>query len=319
VGRVRTVGLEEEQAAERSVVGGKAAGLMRFVPRLPRDCYIPAGFAVTTSAYRVHLLGEVGEKIGKAIDRCGSVAEVSRLARAAILGSALPDEVAEAVARAHSELGDPRLAVRSSAILEDGPESSLAGQFDTYLGVRGLDELLDRIRWIWASLWNAPALRLLSAAGRPPLTAAMAVLVQELVPTRCAGVMFTRDPAGNPDMVLINAAWGLGEGVSRGEVAGDLFWVDRLSGEIRAAQSGHASRQIVTDPERRGTLAVALPETLRDRPCLDETELERLTRLAGRIDEIEARAMDVEFGFDEAGRLVLFQLRPAPTAGDGSA
>jgi pyruvate,water dikinase len=319
MGRVRTVGLNEEAAAERSVVGGKALGLMRFASRLPRDCRIPHGFVVTTSAYRVHLLGEVGEKIDRAIERGGSEAEISRLARAAILGSPLPDEVAEAVARAHAEFGDRRLAVRSSAILEDGPESSLAGQFDTYLGVRGLDELLDRVRWTWASLWNAPALRLLAGSGRSPLTAGMGVLVQELVATRSAGVMFTRDPAGRPDMVLINAAWGLGEGVSRGEVSGDLFWVHRERGEISAVQPGHACRQIVADPERRGTLAVELPARLRGRPCLDEPRLERLAELARRIDEIEARAMDVEFGFDEEGGLLLFQLRRAPTSGEAPA
>ena len=316
VGRVRTVPLDDEAAAERSVVGGKAVGLMQFAPRMPRDCRIPHGFVVTTSAYRMHLLGEVGDKIRLAIERGGSEAEVSRLARAAILGSPLPEEVADFVARAHAGLGEQRLAVRSSAILEDGPESSLAGQFDTYLGVRGLDELLDRIRWTWASLWNASALRLLAGAGRSPLAAGMAVLVQELVVTRSAGVMFTRDPAGRPDMVLINAAWGLGEGVSRGEVSGDLFWLDRAHGEIVAVQPGHASKQIVPDPERRGTLAVELPARLRGRPCLDETRLERLADLARRIDEIEARSMDVEFGFDEEGGLVLFQLRRAPTTGE---
>jgi len=315
VGRIRAVRLDDDAAAERSVVGGKAVGLMRFAARLPRGCRIPHGFVVTTSAYRLHLLGEAGERIRRAIDRGGSEAEVSRLARAAILGSPVPGEVAEAVTRAHAELEGRRLAVRSSAVVEDDPESSLAGQFDTYLGVLGIDELLDRIRWVWASLWNAPALRLLAGAGRSPLAARMAVLVQELVDTPCAGVMFTRDPAGRPDLALINAAWGLGEGVSKGEVSGDLFWIDRDSGEIVASQPGYASKQIVADPQRRGTLAVELPARLRGRPCLDEARLRRLAVLARRIDEIEARAMDVEFGFDEKGDLLLFQLRRAPTAG----
>jgi hypothetical protein len=317
-GRARTVRLDDDAAAERSLVGGKAVGLMRFATRCPRGCRIPAGFVVTTSAYRLHLLGEAREKIETAIDRGGSESEVSRLARAAILGAPVPAEVAEAVARTHGEFGDRRLAVRSSAILEDGPESSLAGQFDTYLGVRGIDELLDRIRWTWASLWNASALRLLTTAGRSPLAAGMAVLVQELVATRAAGVMFTRDPAGDPNQVLINAAWGLGEGISRGEVSGDLFWLDRERGEVVAVQPGHARSRIVPDPERRGTLAVALPPGLRGRPCLDETGLEQLVDLARRIDEMEKRAMDVEFGFDETGGLVLFQLRRAPTTGDPS-
>ena len=145
------------------------------------------------------LLGETGEKLRQAILDGGDEARLSRRCRAAILSGAVPDEVHDAIAAAYVELGEPRVAVRSSATIEDAPLASLAGLFDTYLGVRGLPDLLDRIRWAWASLWNARALATLSAAGMSPLRAAQAVLVQEVVETRSAGVLFSRDPAGRPE------------------------------------------------------------------------------------------------------------------------
>ena len=159
--------------------------------------------------------------------------------------------------------------MRSSATIEDDAESSLAGQFDSYLGVGDLDEVLDRIRWTWASLWNPRALRLLTSTGRSPLTASMAVLVQELAETESAGVMFTRDPAGQAGTLLVNAAWGMGEAISLGEIPGDLFWVDRERGESLAVRPGRATRRIILDPESRGTLAVDLPSELRSRLCLE--------------------------------------------------
>jgi pyruvate,water dikinase len=312
IGRVLTLDLEDAENGQRALVGGKACGLMRFSRALPGNIRIPGGFVVTSSAYRLHLLGEADQKIRRIIDHGGTEAEVSRLARAAILGAPLPDEVAEAVAAAQEALGTRRLAVRSSATVEDDSESSFAGLFDTALGVDGLDELLDRIRWAWASLWNARALRLLAASGRSPLSANMAVLVQELAITRSAGVMITRDPAGRGETLLVNAAWGLGEAISLGEIPGDLFWVDRRSGETVALRPGRATRRIILDPERRGTLAVDLSPELRSRLCLDDGQLSRLAELARRIDKYETGPMDVEFGFDEEGALVLFQIRRAP-------
>ena len=124
---------------------------------LPAHARIPRGFVVTTASYRLHLLGETGEKLRLALESEDAPA-ISRKARAAILAGELPEEVVRAVREAFERLGAPRLAVRSSATLEDGPIGTLAGMFDTYLGVTGLDDLLDRLRWSWASLWNSRAI-----------------------------------------------------------------------------------------------------------------------------------------------------------------
>jgi pyruvate,water dikinase len=303
--------LDSHGVAPRGQVGGKAAGLLRHGTGLPGGCRVPLGFVVTASAYERHLLGGASRKIGREIERGADGSDISRLARAAILGSPVPREIAAAVEEAHQPLRDRRLAIRSSASAEDAPEGSLAGQFDTYLGVHGLEELLDSLRWSWASLWNVHALRLLGESGGSALDARMAVLVHELVPSRSAGVMFTRDPSGGPDTVLVNATWGLGEAISQGLVCGDLFRVRRSTGETTNVEPGNPQRQIILDPERWGTLTVDLPAELVGKPCLDGEQLARLAELARQLERIDPRALNVEFGFDPEGELVLFQVRRA--------
>jgi len=293
---------------DRALVGGKASALIEVLRALPAGCRTPRGFAVTSAAYRLHLIGEIGEKL-----RLASAAEgeagVSRQARAAILSGEIPDEVQEAVADAFDGLASPRMAVRSSATIEDGSIGSLAGLFDTYLGVTGRAELMDRIRWIWASLWNARALAALAATGQSPLRASQAVLVQELIDTTAAGVLFSRDPGGRPDTLLINGTWGLGEGISQGEVAGDLFWVRRSTGELLASEAGGATSRIALAPHGIGTVELPLSPTQAETRCLDPDQLVRLAALARALEDVTGRAQDVEFGFDHAGALVVFQMR----------
>jgi pyruvate,water dikinase len=293
---------------DRALVGGKAHALIDVRDAMPQGCRVPRGFVVTSAAYRLHLLGETGEKLRVAVDEADENA-VSRRARAALLSGEVPDEVREAIRTAYEALSAPRLAVRSSATMEDGPLGSLAGLFDTYLGVTGFDELLDRVRWAWASLWNARAVSTLGSMGLSPLRAGQAVLVQEMIETRSAGVLFSRDPSGRPDTLLINAAWGLGEGISQGELAGDLYWVRRSTGELMASETGRAPHRIELAPHGIGTIEVPLPPEQEGRPCLTAAELTRLAVLARALEDVTGRAQDVEFGFDHGGGLVVFQMR----------
>ncbi len=298
-----------ETRCGRSLVGGKAHGLLAIQAVLPSECRIPRGFVVTSSAYRLHLAGERGERLFEAARGLADEAALARSARAILLSGELPDEVVDAVKRHLEPLGSARLAVRSSATAEDGPTGSFAGLFDTQLGVRGIHELLRRIRLSWASLWSARALRALRALGFSPLQESQATLVQEMVETRSAGVLFSRDPAGRPDALLVNATWGLGEAISQGEVPGDLFWVRRSTGEVIATEPGKGAGMVVLDSEREGTREIPLPADLADRPCLSADELGRLAELARCLEEATGRAQDVEFGFDEGDRLVVFQVR----------
>ena len=302
------VPLSSEAPRERALVGGKAQALIDIRDAVPEGCRVPRGFVVTSAAYRLHLLGETGEKLRLAVEEADENS-TSRKARAAVLSGDVPDEVKDAIEAAFETLGADRFAVRSSATIEDGPLGSLAGLFDTYLGASGFDELLDRIRWAWASLWNARALAALSSMGLSPLRASQAVIVQEMIETRSAGVLFSRDPSGRPDTLLINATWGLGEAIAQGELAGDLFWVRRSTGELIACETARSSHRIEVAPHGIGTVEVPLPPDQRGRSCLTASELVRVAALARALEDMTGRAQDIEFGFDHGGGLVIFQLR----------
>jgi pyruvate,water dikinase len=141
------------------------------------------------------------------------------------------------------------------------------------------------------------------------LRAGQAVIVQEMIDTRSAGVLFSRDPSGRSDTLLINAAWGLGEGISQGELAGDLFWVRRSTGELIASESGRITHRIELAARGMGTVEVPLLPEQRGQPCLTAPELARVAHLARSLENATGRAQDVEFGFDHDGALVVFQTR----------
>ena len=127
--------------------------------------------------------------------------------------------------------------------------------------------------------------------------------------TKVVGPEFSRDPAGRPDTILVNAAWGLGEGISQGELNGDLFWVSRSTGELIASECCGGNVRITLDPEKPGTMEETIPAEMAQRPCLDSDDLSRLASLARALEEATGRSQDVEFGFAADGTLMVFQVR----------
>jgi len=121
--------------------------------------------------------------------------------------------------------------------------------------------------------------------------------------------LFSRDPSGRPDTMLINATWGLGEAIAQGELAGDLFWVRRSTGELIACETSRAAHRIELAPQGMGTIEVPLTPEQHGRPCLTAPELAEIAALARALEDVTGRAQDIEFGFDHAGCLVVFQLR----------
>lgn len=294
--------------ADVALVGGKAAGLLRAIPFLPDGCESPAGFVVTTAGFLRHLAGPCGERL-RAASAAAAPEEMAGAARAAILDTPVPQEIRDAIRSGAVGIEGDRYAVRSSSTVEDGPDAGLAGQFDSFLGVRGVEAVIDRVRWVWASLWNERAIRVLAARGATPRDARQAVIVQRSIETRVAGVLRTRDAGGSPDAVLINAHWGLGAGISQGEFAGDLYWVRRTDGSPIAFDLAAESGRVVPSLDGTGTLVESLPHELSGRPCLGESELRRLAELARDLEGATGRTHDVEFGFGECDELYVFQVR----------
>ncbi|MCC2334947.1 PEP/pyruvate-binding domain-containing protein [Cellulomonas wangsupingiae] len=214
-----------------------------------------------------------------------------------------PAALHDALAPALDALGEPPVAVRSSAGDEDTPGASAAGQHETVLAVRGVDQVADAVRTCWASLDSARATAYRratpGAAGEP----VMAVLVQRLVDAQVAGVMFT---PGAPDgTTRIEASWGLGAGVVGGTVTPDAYAV-AADGTVARTVADKRSRT-----DRRGTQVVSTPVAAADRhrPCLDDTTAARLALLGRRVSEVLGGAQDVEWAVVDGEPWVL-QARP---------
>jgi pyruvate,water dikinase len=237
----------------------------------------------------------------------------------------VPDAVRDEIAARYAELGEPPVAVRSSALGEDGAEATFAGQQETYLWVRGAEHVCDAVRDCWVSLYSPPAItyRARLAADEP----AMGVAVQLMVDAEISGVLFTCNPvSGDPSMVAVNASWGLGLAVVGGEVTPDDYLVSKVTREVVREHVHDKEVEYVPDAAGRGAVRVAVPEERRAVACLDAAALDALVDVAGRIERYFGSHQDVEWALARDGSLFILQSRPvtalpqrAPAPAAGSA
>ncbi len=212
-----------------------------------------------------------------------------------------------------ARLCTPGLAVRSSAIGEDGTTASFAGQLISLLNVRGLDGVLSAITAVWASGQTESARRYrarMGIMGEPRV----AVIVQELIPAEVAGVLFTVEPmSGSRERWIIEASWGLGEAVVGGLVTPDHYTI-APTGELLGRQLGNKERMIALD-EQGGTheMVVADAGRMQD-ACLDEEALSRLVALGAACEQLFGPGQDIEWAWCD-GKLFLLQCRPVTRGG----
>jgi hypothetical protein len=300
-------------SAGLSQVGGKGASLARMAAAgLP----VPPGFHVTTAAYRQFVAEHnLQEQILTAVyaataDQPATLEEASSRIGQLFAQRAMPEDIAEAIRRAYAELGegDVPVAVRSSAIAEDLPSASFAGQQETYLNIRGTEAVLEAVKKCWASLWTARAIAYRARQGIAPDAAALAVVVQELVLADVAGILFTANPAdGKSGEIVINAAWGLGESIVSGAVTPDTLTVEKKSGRIIRRET--ADKQTMVVRAEFGTREAPVPSSQSKRPVLADAQAEELAELGVRIEKMYEMPMDIEWALRE-GRVFILQARP---------
>ncbi len=313
-------------AADVASAGGKAASLGELTRAGLR---VPAGYVVTASAFGLAVAaldpdGAVRDEIARLpADDVDAIGRLAAGVRAAIVSAPLPPEVAAEITAAHDGLDAVAVAVRSSATLEDSPEASFAGLQDTYLAVRGVDAVLDRVRSCWASLYNDESVAYRRRMGLAEHGLGMAVVVQRMLSTRAAGVMFTRSPVtGDRSVVAIEGTWGLGSALVAGEVTPDSFTVSKVTGEITGRRIGAKLRLHSFVPHEPGVLVLAMPAALRGRPCLTDDEARALALLARQVEEHFGSPQDIEWALlgddpacpplhgEIADRIMLLQSRP---------
>jgi len=276
--------------------GAKAAHLSRLTP----SYRIPPGFCVTAAAYARWA----------ALTGSGNPA----LPPQAIL-PALYNDLASAYRGLAAMCGvaDPSVAVRSSAVDEDGATHSFAGQYETYLNIVGVDAVAEAVVRCWASVHTARALAYRQGQGLSVAGARLAVLVQQLVPADTAAVVFSANPVtGSRHEVVINAGWGLGESIVSGAVTPDTYVVRKS--DLAVVSRAIAENRRMTVLALAGTQEVPVPRQQQKPPSIDDSQVVELARLSMALESAMGWPVDIECAY--RGRdLYLLQCRPITTLG----
>jgi pyruvate, water dikinase len=308
----------------KSEVGGKGASLGEMTGAgLP----VPPGFVLTAGSFRAchhahdldailvqHLDGLEVEDTDMLAQRCASI-------RDAITAMPLLPEIHDALGRAYAELcstsgvTDVPVAVRSSATSEDSPDASFAGEHDTYLWVRGTEDVIDAVRRCWASLFTDRATAYRVEMGYEHRSVEMSVVIQKMVRPIAAGVAFTLNPSdGDRSQICIDSAWGFGEGVVSGEITPDNFLIDKVLFEIGKRNISNKAHEFVLNGQDRVEKVPTDPDRA-TAPSLTDGQIKAIARLAKTAEKHYGCPQDIEWAVDadiadDGHTVVLLQSRP---------
>ncbi|MDD2177353.1 phosphoenolpyruvate synthase [Acidovorax sp. D2M1] len=329
------VPFENLRMTDVEAVGGKNASLGEMISQLPQGVRVPTGFATTAHAFREFLAYDgLADRISaklKSLDTedVRALAQVGAEIRAMVEAQPFPADLQKAIADEFAKLsaGNPAasFAVRSSATAEDLPDASFAGQQETFLNVVGIDEVMHKMKEVFASLYNDRAISYRVHKGFEHDVVALSAGVQRMVRSDlgAAGVMFTIDTeSGFEDVVFITSSYGLGETVVQGAVNPDEFYVHKpmlQAGKkalIRRNLGSKLIQMVFSSAEEKaasGKLVktVDVPTEQRNRYSLTDADVEQLARYALVIEQHYGRPMDIEWGKDGTdGQLYILQARP---------
>jgi pyruvate,water dikinase len=314
-----------------SIVGGKNASLGEMInAALP----VPPGFAVTAYSYERYIQEKkIAEQIYQIITETVTNPNdpkqydfASKKIRELIEKTPMPQDIENAIRAAYAdlnkrlELKNTFVAVRSSATAEDLPDASFAGQQETFLNVKGADDLIDKVRKCWSSLFTPRAIFYRNEKGFPHEKVFISVGVQKMVNSRAAGVMFTINPVtGNRDEIVIEGNFGLGETVVSGVVNPDDFVIDKNSIVIKERRIARKTVKYVRDPKTGKTIHVDIPQEEQKIVCISDKEIYKLSELAKRIEKHYGKPMDIEWAIDQdlsyPENMMLVQARPETVFG----
>ncbi|WP_456423802.1 phosphoenolpyruvate synthase [Thermococcus sp.] len=326
---------EELSKKDVPLVGGKGANLGELTNAgIP----VPPGFCVTAEAYK-YFVENVKVEDGRTlqewimdiisktnVDDSKQLQENTAKIREKIVSMEMPEEIAREIEDAYKKLSQRfgkeavYVAVRSSATAEDLPEASFAGQQETYLDVYGVDDVIDKVKKCWASLWTARATFYRAKQGFDHSKVYLSAVVQKMVNSEKSGVMFTANPVtNNRNEIMINASWGLGEAVVSGSVTPDEYIVEKGTWKIKEKFIAKKEVMVVRNPETgKGTVFVKVAEYLGpewvEKQVLTDDQIVEVAKLGAKIEEHYGWPQDIEWAYDkDDGKLYIVQSRPITT------
>ncbi len=307
-----------------ALVGGKCASLGELIQAGVR---VPPGFAMTTGGYREFMAESgLGREVNLLLQKldCTDLDAVERASatiRAAIEAQPFSPELEDLVAESYRRLSvrcclpAVPVAVRSSATAEDLPGASFAGQQDTFLWIRGADEVLAHMRRCISSLYSSRAIAYRANRGYRDEQMAISVGVQKMANSFTAGVMFTLHPGnGDRSMMVIDSNFGFGESVVSGEVTPDHFVVNKVTLDIVERTISQKQLCYTVDLQRQVSHAVEVPFERQNVQSLIDDEVTELAWMGKQIEKHFGRPMDIEWAVDKdlpsGGNIFILQARP---------
>ena len=305
------------------IAGGKGANLGELTQAgIP----VPPGFVVTSETYKKFMMdtgifNSVMDILDQTdINNTKELQEAAEEIKRIVIETPIPEDISTYIIEAYNQLSqkvgvdEADVAIRSSATAEDLPEASFAGQQDTFLHVQGIDNVIEYVRKCWASLFEARAIFYREENNFEHSQVYIAVVVQQMVDSEKAGVMFTVNPSTGENIALIEGSWGLGESVVSGTVTPDNYVVSKENNELLNITVSD-KKTMFTNDENGTSIQVDVPEDKRNERVLSDEELEKLVEMAKRVEGHYGKPQDTEWAF-HGGNLFLLQSRPITTLGD---
>jgi len=319
-----------------SIAGGKGANLAEIYNL---KISVPQGFVVTAQAYNYFLEkaginGKIKEILeGIKYEDTENLDEATSKVRELITDCKFPEEMKEEILEAYETLGsdeevknavgvhdilkknvnDEFVAVRSSATTEDLEGASFAGQQDTYLNVKGTKDLLENIKKCFASLFTPRATYYRNKKGFKHEEASLAVVIQKMVDSNKSGVIFSKDPSSGKENIIIEAVWGLGEGIVSGQITPDRYVIEKSEDSLEIKEKEVGKKKIAITRDSSGKKEVIkLKDEISERQVLKEHEIKKLAQIALKLEDHYKKPQDIEFAIENED-LFIVQTRPITT------
>ena len=301
---------EELTKNDIPMAGGKNANLGEMTQaKIP----VPPGFAVTAYAYKKFITEtKIAQEIYSLVEETVTdqedpkqYEEASKKIRKLIENAKMPKEIEKAIRDAYKQLSNRvhaanvHVAVRSSATAEDLPDASFAGQQETYLNVKGADEVVEKTIKCWSSLFTPRAIFYRTNKGFKHEQVFISVGIQKMVNSRSAGVMFTINPVtGDQNQIIIEGTWGLGEAVVSGAETPDHFEVDKRTMKVTGRRIAQKTIEYIRDPRTGRTEHAKVPEARQEKPSINDEEVSVLAQLGVKIHQHYGTPQDIEWAID---------------------
>ncbi|MHA1468031.1 MAG: PEP/pyruvate-binding domain-containing protein, partial [Promethearchaeota archaeon] len=318
------VNLEDVSKNNLTNIGSKASNLSRLIQS---GFPVPKGFCVTTEAYSLFLesnnLNELIQKSLGKIDYSNyeTIENCEKEIHLAIGNSTIPKGILEKIKLEYDKLYTTNVAVRSSATAEDLLNASFAGQYDTYLNLKTLDQVFQNVKNCYGSVWTSRAISYRHENNIPHIDVKLATIIQEMVLAKCAGILFTINPVSkNKNELIIESNFGLGESIVSGQSSPDQFTIQReRKNKFKILDKQIGKKNIAVYPKtsesESGITYRELSEQENIQPSLKNKEIIILSQIGTQIEKLFKIPQDIEWAIDQNDKIYLLQSRPITSLG----